>query len=129
MTLHADYEVIPFWEHLGDTKDDIKTSAKFCGDQTTVKEFYIGQVPTGMGFLTLQTYDVHNSGHHIQINGKELSGMDLPKHPAENRWDTWTEIIDNNLLKKGTNTIQVTRAGSGDNLIVKNIVVNWREQV
>ena len=129
MALHADYEVIPLWEYLGDNESDINTSAKFCGNQTSVKEFNIDQMPTGMGFLTLQTYDVLNSGHHIKINGKELTGMDLPRHPAENRWDTWTEVVESNLLKKGKNTIQITRAGGGDNFIVKNVVVNWKEQI
>jgi hypothetical protein len=127
MALRADFEVINFWEHLGDKKGDINTSAKFVGDQSTVRSFYIGQRPLGAGFVTLQLFDIQNSGHHIKINGQELAGMDIPKHPAADRWLTWTDTIESGILRQGSNTIQIVRTSSGDNFIVRSVIVNWRE--
>jgi hypothetical protein len=127
MALRADFEVITFWEHLGDKEGDIKTSAKFVGNQTTVRNFFIGQAPYGRGYVTLQLYDVHSSDHHIKINGVELAGMDIPKHPKENRWLTWSDTIETGILKQGSNTIQIVRASGGDNFIVRDVIIHWRE--
>lgn len=127
MGLRADFEVVSFFEHLGDKKGDINTSAAFVGDQTTVRNFYVGTRPSGSGYVTIQTYDVHNSGHRILINGVDLSSWDIPKASKENRWSTWTDVIQSGVLKQGNNTIQIARAGGGDNFIVKAVIVHWRE--
>jgi hypothetical protein len=97
------------------------------GNQTTVRNFSIGQPPYGSGYITLQLYDVHSSGHHIKINGVELGGFDIPRHPAENRWQTWTDVIEGGVLKQGNNTVQITRASGGDNFIVASVIIGWRE--
>ena len=129
MPLRADFHIIRFFEHLGDDEGDIDTHATFVGNQTTVRNFYIGQPPSGSGYITLQLYDVHSSGHHIKINGIELGGFDIPKHPKENRWQTWTDVIEGGILKQGNNTVQITRVSGGDNFIVDNVIVGWREWV
>ncbi len=126
--LRADFEVISFWEHLGDKAGDINTSAKFVGNQTTVRNFSIGQPPLGRGYITLQLFDVHDGGHHIKINGQELGGADIRKHSKAGYWLTWTDVIGYGILKQGNNTIQIVRAGGGDNFIVDSVIVNWREQ-
>lgn len=60
MALRADFEVIPFNEHLGDREGDISTNIyTFVGNQTTLRNFYIGQRPVGIGYVNLQLYDVH----------------------------------------------------------------------
>lgn len=129
MVWRADYEVIPFWEHLGDKAGDISTPARFVGDQTTERNFYVGQRPVGLGYITLQLFDVHDSGHHIKINGQELGGTDIRKHGVSDHWFTWTDIIESGILRQGNNTIQIVRTGGGDNFIVDSVIVNWREEV
>ena len=86
--LRADFEIISFQKHLGDKAGDLNTSAKFVGGQTTEKKFNIGKKPSGPGYITLQLYDVHSSGHHIIINGRDLPGMDIPRQGTSERWYT-----------------------------------------
>ncbi|MHC4278179.1 MAG: DUF7383 domain-containing protein [Planctomycetota bacterium] len=129
MALRADYEIIHFWEHLGDKEGDISTSATFVGNQTTVRNFFIGQAPYGPGYITLQLYDVHNAGHQIKINGVNLGGADIRKHAKSDNWYTWTDVIEGGKLKQGNNTVQIVRASGGDNLVVDSVIINWREFV
>ena len=125
----ADFRAITFNEHLGDQAGDINAPwAPFMGNQTSVKTFNVDGVPTGEAYVLLQVYDVHSSGHKILVNGTDLAGFDIPQHPAEDRWQTWMDVMESGLLKQGANTIQITRQSGGDNFIVGNVTVNWREQ-
>lgn len=127
MTVHADFQLITFNEHLGDSAGDIGTSMPFMGDQTTKKTFNVDGSPTGLGYLELQVYDIHSSSHKVLINDKDLGGFDIPTGPVEDRWQTWMDGIENGVLKKGQNTIQIKRASGGDNFLVGNVAVHWRE--
>ena len=127
MALRADFEIINFSSHLGDKKSDIKAPwATFHGDVSPVKNFFIGQRPVGAGYLLVQAYNVNNENHRILVNGIELGGFDIP---TESGWQTWMDVIQVGVLKQGNNTIQIKRTTGGDNFIVANVTVHWREVV
>lgn len=127
MAIRSDFVAIYFGEHLGDNANDLNVPwATFVGNQTTVKNFYISDQPAGNAYLMLQAYDVHQTGHRILINGQNLSGFDIPRETGS--WQTWMDVIDSGLLRFGNNTIQIQRdADTGDNFVVGNVVIHWRE--
>ena len=127
MALRSDFRLIHFLEHLGDKAGDIKAPwAKFVGNQTTVRNFYIDGTPAWEAYLVVQLYDVHNYGHKILINGHDLGGWDIP--PAVDKWQVWMDVIDVTKLKKGNNTVQIVRdASTGDNFLVGSVAIHWRE--
>ena len=122
----ADYRRIYFGEHLGDNVNDLDVPwASFVGNQTSVRNFYVDGEPRE-AYLIAQLYDVHASSHKILINGVDLSGFDLPREPGG--WQTWMDAINSGLLIQGNNTIQFVRDGStGDNFVVGNVAIHWRE--
>jgi hypothetical protein len=124
---HADFAVITFNEHLGDNESDLGSSwGTFVGNATTVRNFTVDGVPTGLGYLLIQTFDVQSQNHRIKINGKDLGGADIFPHPVENKWQTWMDGIESGVLKSGNNTIQIVRAPGGDNFLIANVTINWR---
>lgn len=128
---HANFAVISFHQHLGDNDEDLGSEAAsfiFVGNQTLIMSFNIDSPPVGTGFVTLQLYDVGSVNHNIRINGLSLPGFDMPKHSDEDHWLTWTEAIPENILRQGENRIQVVRASGGDNFIVRDVIINWREE-
>ena len=125
--IRGDFRLIWFGEHLGDNASDLNVPwASFVGNQTSVRNFHIDNVPTGEAYLLVQTYDVHDSGHRIVINGVDLSGFDIPREAGG--WQTWMDAINSSLLIQGNNTIQIRRnTASGDNFVVGNVAVHYRE--
>ncbi len=79
------------------------------------------------GYLLITVRSVNSQNHKIQINGKDLSGFDIPAAPRDsNAWLTYMDRIQPNTLNSGTNNIQITRVGN-DDFRVKDMVVHWRE--
>jgi hypothetical protein len=127
MALRSDFRLITFNKHLGNNEGDIDApSFQFLGNQAS-KTFTVEGRPTGSGYLIVNTFDVDNAGHRVQINGKNLGGFDLPKKAANNRWQTRMDPIERGILQQGTNTIVIKRASGGDNFLIGNVVVHWRE--
>lgn len=123
----ANFEIIKFSEHLGNNAGDIDAPwAAFVGNQTTQKQFQVPGKPIGAAYLVLQVYDVQNLGHRIVVNGKDLPGFDIARTTA-NRWQIFMDIIPSGFLKQGGNSIQIFRAGGGDNILIGSVVVNWKE--
>ena len=80
------------------------------------------------GYLLITVRGVNSDSHRIQINGRDLSGFDLPSSPqGSNAWLTYMDRIQPDVLNGGMNNIQITRVGN-DNFEVKDLAVNWREQ-
>ena len=129
MPLRADFEIVRFNSHLGDKAGDLNVNwATFHGNQTPVKNFYIGQKPSADAYVLIQAYDVESSNHEIVINGVSLGGFDIPT-TDEYRWQTWMDVIESGILKQGNNTIQIKRAGGGDNFVIAHVAIPWREVV
>ena len=64
----------------------------------------------------------------MKINGIDLSGFDFNKGIGV--YETSLQRIQSGVLKQGNNTIQVCRDTSvGDNFIVRDVVVHWKETV
>jgi len=133
MATQADFRIVNFNEHLGNNVGDLKVPAgfgsfNFKGNMSTVKSFVIDNPPVpNEAYLLIQTFDVNDPGHKIRINGVDLPLEDLPSHPAENKWQTGMKKITGTTLKQGVNTIQIIRAAGGDNFLIGDVVVHWRE--
>ncbi|NOK58636.1 MAG: hypothetical protein GFH27_549279n442 [Chloroflexi bacterium AL-W] len=79
------------------------------------------------GYLLITVRSVDTASHRIQINGQDLSGFDIPEAPGDsNAWLTYMDRIQPNVLRGGTNNLQITRVGN-DNFLVKDMVIHWRE--
>lgn len=90
-------------------------------------ELSAGQEVVDDGYLLITVRSVDLDSHTIQINGKQLSGFDIPLPPGDSdAWLTYMDRIQPNVLRAGTNNIQITRVGN-DDFVVKDIVVHWRE--
>jgi hypothetical protein len=122
----ADFTLISFNEHLGDNAGDLDVNETFVGNESTVRTFTIAGTPTGTAYLVLTVYEVGDSDHRIVINGKDLGSFDIPRAPAEDRWQTYMDRIESGVLRSGTNTIQLIRDSGGDNFVVRDVVVQWR---
>lgn len=87
-----------------------------------------GQAVFETGYLLITVRSVDLESHEIQINDQNLSGFDIPLPPGNsNAWLTYMDRIQPNVLKGGSNNIQITRVGN-DDFVVKDIVVHWREE-
>ena len=122
----ADFSLISFNEHLGDEEGDLDVNETFVGNESTVRSFTVSGTPTGTAYLVVTVFDVESSNHRIIINGQDLGGFDIPRGPAENRWQTHMDRIESGVLRSGTNTIQLRRASGEDNFVVRDVVVQWR---
>ncbi|MBW4653150.1 MAG: hypothetical protein KME20_08995 [Kaiparowitsia implicata GSE-PSE-MK54-09C] len=91
-------------------------------------EISAGQAVVDDGYLLITVRRVSSQDHRIIINGTDLSGFDIPLPPRDSEaWLTYMDRIQPNVLRGGTNTIQIIRVGN-DDFEVKDLVVNWREQ-
>ena len=121
----SNFVVITFWEHLGNKRGDLSTSATWVGDQTTIRNFNIEGVPEGDGYVLIQAYNIHDPTHRVLINGQNLGGRDIPKDTS---WQTWMDRIEPGKLRQGNNTIQIVRdTSTGDNFIIKSVAIHWTE--
>ena len=127
MPIRSDFQIVRFWDHLGDDKGDIKgVPSTFHGDETPTYNFYVDAQPLN-GYVVMQIYDVHSSGHEIMINDISLPNVDIAPQGAKNSWAVWLDEIPGKYLKCGNNTIQVKRYRNGDNFVIGDVVVHWRE--
>ena len=127
MAHRANYALVTVLEQLGPSADALDVPwAEFAGDSSEVYEF---DVPAGStdAYLEIQAYDVGTFGHEIVLNGQPLSGFDVP--PAEG-WQYWMDVVTEQELQTGRNTLQIRRdTSSRDAFAVGNVVVNWKEPV
>lgn len=127
MTKRGYFTIRRFKEHLGDKQADLPgTGFQFVGNKSSVKQFEVEGSPTG-GYLLMQVDDINDSNHNVLINGKNIPGSkDILGEPQ--RWETWMESIPSGFLKKGNNTLQIVRDTSvGDNFLVADVAIHWRE--
>jgi len=123
----ADFVIVQFNEHLGDDSGDLKApDFTFVHNLTTLKHFNVPGVPTGPGYLIIQVADVQSKGHQILINGTDLPGTDIER-TLENRWGESMDVIPEGNLQRGDNTIQIRRAGGGDNILIGNVMIHWKQ--
>ena len=126
MALRANFEILTFNSHLGDDVADLNVPwATFQGDETPAKSFFIEQLPSGPGYIVVKAFNVDNENHRILINGQDLSGVDIK---PDSGWQTWMDVISSGVLQQGDNTVQFRRAGGGDNFVISNVAINWREE-
>ena len=129
--LRSDFAILTFNEHLGNNEKDVKMAqsvqAKWVGNQTTPKKFYIeGEPLFGHAYLLIMAYEVHFGGHTVWINGTQLPFYELP--PCKGQWLTSIAPIGIELLGNSDNTVQIRRNEEReDNFIIGHVVVNWRE--
>ena len=124
----ANFAVVNFNEHLGNSVDDLNAPGfTFTGNQTSARNFNISGAPIGTGYLIVQTLDVQNEGHRILINGGDLPGQDLVRTQV-NRWQDVMDTIPEGFLRQGNNSIQIIRASGGDNILIGAMVIHWQEQ-
>lgn len=91
-------------------------------------ELSTGQEVVDDGYVLITVRSVDSESHRIQINGTDLSGFDIPLPPGNSdAWLTYMDRIQPNLLRSGTNNIQIIRVGN-DDFVVKDIVIHWRER-
>ncbi len=126
MAVHSDFNVVPIREHLGDNVNDINTDFPFVGGQSSVRQFRIEGNPVDDAYLLINHTHVHSDGHVIRINGTDLPWLDILAN-NEGRYTTHMKLIPPGLLFNGMNSVQVVRNG-GDNFIVFEIIVHWREE-
>lgn len=124
MAVRSDFNVVPINEHLGDDAGDLNTDFPFMGNNGSIKLFRIEGDPVDDAYLLINHTDVHNSGHRLKVNDADLAGVDMPD--ADGKAVTQMVLIPSGLLHRGTNSVQVIQTG-GDNFIVFEIVVHWRE--
>ena len=120
----ADFQIFQLNEHLGDNENDINTDFEFVGTFSSEHSFNVATDPFGAGFVQYQVSRVDDLSHEILINGSSLPGVDV--HRTGDRLHTHTDIIPANLLRRGGNTIRFQRRG-GDNFLIHNVIVHWRE--
>jgi hypothetical protein len=131
MTLTANFENIIFNEHLGDDQGDLATFSgmTFVGDQSKLVNFTIEGTPNGKGYLLLYLWSIQDLHHKIEINNINVSNATaFPHQLGSEKNATWIIPIDENVLKKGNNTLQIKRSGN-DNFHVYSVIVNWKEEV
>jgi hypothetical protein len=125
MAFRSYFSLVKIAAHFGDNADDIDTDLPFVGDERSIT-FTIDGYPHS-GYLLLNTYDVDNSHHRVQINGTDLPDSDLVRNSGANRWQTRMDTIPNGILVNGENTLTILRAEGRDNFLVDRVVVHWRE--
>jgi len=131
MALLANFENIIFNEHLGDDQGDLATFSgmTFVGDQSKLANFTIEGTPNGKGYLLLYLWSIQTLDHKIEINSINVSNAaELPHQLGSEKIATWIIPIDENVFKKGNNTLQIKRSGS-DNFHIYSVIVNWKEEV
>jgi len=124
----ANYALVEFGEHLGEDKSSLDVDwAEFVGNRSAERAFTVPTADATDAYLELQAYDVGSFGHDILVNGRSLSGFDIPPSPD---WQYWMDSITGPALVEGENTIQVRRApDSDDSFVVGTVTVHWREPV
>lgn len=127
MSTLDNFAVIPFGEHIGDNASDLNLpSVPFVGNQSTLKHFEIAGQVIGHCYLLVQSYEVGVDTHAIAINGNNLTGLSIPHHDG---WETWLVVLQDLLLHKGRNSIQVLRdTATTDDFVIGNIVIHWHER-
>ena len=126
MSVHGNFALISFGEHIGDKASDLDMpTVTFVGNQSTLKAFKIAGRPVGHSYILMQTYDVDVDSHGILVNGVQLTGISIPTHSG---WQTWMVALKDDLLKTGQNTIQIARdTTTTDEFVLGNLVVHWHE--
>ncbi len=130
-TQSSNFVIVPIHQHLGDNKSDISApSYSYRGDVSDRYTFTVSTTPVGQGYLLAQVFGSSFQGHMITINGQNVTDFNGNFGATGKRnWGTLTAIVDDNVLKQGTNTIQIQRnADSADNFLVDNIIINWQQQ-
>ena len=130
-TQSSNFVIVPIHQHLGDNKSDISApSYPYRGDVSDRYTFTINTTPVGKGYLLAQVFGSSFQGHMITINGQNVTDSNGNFGATGKRnWGTLTAIVDDNVLKQGTNTIQIQRnADSTDNFLIDNIIINWQQQ-
>ena len=130
-TQSSNFVIVPIHQHLGDNKSDISAPGyPYRGDVSDRYTFTINTTPVGNGYLLAQVFGSSSQGHMITINGQNVTDFNGDFGATGKRnWGTLTAIVDDNVLKQGTNTIQIQRnADSADNFLVDNIIINWQQQ-
>ncbi|KUL43769.1 hypothetical protein ADL12_06775 [Streptomyces regalis] len=80
----------------------------------------------------IQVFGVDYQTHRILVNGEDLRQFDIAsQQPGRPVWETWLDPIEEGILRRGRNTIQILHGSTPqtDNFIVGNVVVHWREEV
>ena len=128
MPVASDFAMIYFGEHLGTNEADLSAPwATFVGNQSSHKEFNVGNPPTSAAYMLIQTLNVGVFSHQIYINGIKLDGYHIPQYPG---WSMWMMVIPEGTLRHGANTLQIVRdETSSDSFVVGHVVVHWREVV
>ena len=125
----ADFAIVQFNEHLGDDPGDLNVPEfEFVGNQTSLKHFSIPGEPTAAGYILIQAGDVQNKGHKILVNGIDLPGTDINR-TREARWQDTFDVIPAGILSQGNNTIQIQRAGGGDNILIGYVMIHWKQSL
>ncbi|SFN17825.1 DUF7383 domain-containing protein [Nitrosomonas communis] len=125
----SNFSIVVFNEHLGDNVGDINAPKfTFVGNETSLRKFTVPGVPSEDGYLIISAYDVQNSEHRIQINGRDLPNQDIPPSIG-NTWKDTTDYIPSGFLQQGQNTIQIQRARGSDNILIAFIIIHWKEDV
>ena len=124
----VNFSVVVFNEHLGDDAGTFNVPGiTFVGNQTSIKNFSVPGVPTDVGYLIIQVFDVQNQGHRIQVNGRDLPSADIVR-TRENEWQDVMDLIPAGFLRQGDNRIRIQRASGGDDIVVGAAVIHWKEQ-
>ncbi|WP_276273791.1 DUF7383 domain-containing protein [Haloarcula litorea] len=128
MSHRANYARCQFLQHLGPDADSLAVPwAEFTGDRTDPVAFEVPTATPTDPYVEVQVYDVGDYDHDILLNGRALSGFDLP--PAEG-WQYWMDAVADTHLQGGENTLAFERADTGEDAFVVGVaVVNWKEPV
>ena len=130
-TQSSNFVIVPIHQHLGDNKSDISASSyQYRGDVSDRYTFTINTTPVGKDYLLAQVFGSSLQGHTITINEQNVTDFNGNFGATGKRnWGTLAAIVDDNVLKQGTNTIQIQRnADSTDNFLIDNIIINWQQQ-
>lgn len=95
------------------------------GDLTDDYEFEVPTDDARDAYVGLQAFDVDDYGHEIEVNGRPLSGFDIPPNEG---WQYWVDTLSGAELHAGTNTVRIRRnPDSTDAFAVGTVTVHWKE--
>ncbi|PSQ02066.1 hypothetical protein BRC94_02325 [Halobacteriales archaeon QS_5_70_17] len=121
----SNYALIDVSEHLGPDDDLDVPWAEFVGDESSEYSFSVPVADAVDGYVTVQALDVAAYGHEIVVNGKALSGFDIPPSSG---WQCWMDVMAGVDLREGENTIRIRRdPETDDSFVIGSLRVTWRE--
>jgi hypothetical protein len=130
-THFSNFVIVPIHQHLEDNKSDTSPSGyPYRGDVSDRYTFTMNTAPVGKSYILAKVIGSSFHGYSVIVNGQNVTDFNSNFGATGKRsGGTLTATVGDNILKQGTNTIQIQRnENSPDNTLVDNIIINWQQQ-